>query len=424
MGVDPRAECGCGVALGLEIYGGNPEVVASYEELQRISGQLTLAAERLEEAMFEPQHLLFDLLPNPLPQIQLMFLLPGLIERVRTLASKTHLAAEAYFSTEARILLLMQQTLQPLERLSPIISSPNPISQGSAEVITKAAAAFAVLGLTGAPSLGKTVMVSTATALLPLAAGYRSTPHMIQGIQQSQLSLGFGRDLDGSAKLVKLSQSQSGQSIAEHASRLRSAYGSGSKISIEVYPLGYGRQINVYVPGTQTFSFEGSNPLNIRSGLTALGGSVAPSQQSVQDALAQLGAGPSDRVLFIGHSQGALVAGNIAQQPQPYEIKGLISFGGPISHLDLKVPTIAISHQSDPVSVLGGGVNPMRENWVTVSGDGKFESLVDAHRMAAYERTAAELDTTKDVGFRRIQEKLGQDPGIQGLRYSFEISRG
>lgn len=410
--------------MGLEIYGGNPEVVASYEELQRIAGQLKIAAERLEEAIHEPQLLLFDLMPNPLPQIQLMFLLPGLIERVRALASKTQLAAEAYFSTEARILLLMQQTLQPLAQLSPIISSPNPISQGSAEVITKAAAAFAVLGLTGAPSLGKTVMVSTAATLLPLVAGYRSAPHMIQGIQQSQLSVGFPRDLDGGAKLVKLFQVQTVGSMVEHASRLRSSYGTGSKISIEVYPLGYGRQINVYVPGTQSFSFGGSNPLNIRSGLTALGGSVAPSEQAVQQALAQLGAGVSDRVLFIGHSQGALVAGNIAQQPQPYEVKGLISFGGPISHLDLEVPTIAISHQSDPVSVLGGGVNPMRENWVTVSGDAKFESLVDAHRMTAYEKTAAELDASSDEGFRRIQGKLGQDPGVQGLRYGFEITRG
>jgi pimeloyl-ACP methyl ester carboxylesterase len=164
--------------------------------------------------------------------------------------------------------------------------------------------------------------------------------------------------------------------------------------------------------------------LNIRSGIAALGGSVAPSEQAVQQALAQLGAGSGDRVLFIGHSQGALVAGNISEQTQPYEVKGLISFGGPISHLDLSAPTIAISHQSDPVSVLGGGVNPMRENWVTVSGDAKFESLVDAHRMAAYEKTAAELDQANDEGFRRIQGKLWQDRGVFGLRYSFEIARG
>jgi pimeloyl-ACP methyl ester carboxylesterase len=247
---------------------------------------------------------------------------------------------------------------------------------------------------------------------------------MIQTVERSQQSLGLPKDLAGSANLTEIKKVLTVESMAQHAERLRMAYGPGSRIQIEVFPLGYGRQINVYVPGTQSFSFGGNNPLNIRSGLTALGGSVAPSEQAVQDALTQLGAGQGDRVLFIGHSQGALVAGNIVTAPQPYEIKGLISFGGPISHLDIKVPTIAIAHQSDPVPVLGGGVNPMRENWVSVSGHSKFETLVDAHRLNGYEKTAAELDESSDPGFRRIQNKLWQDPGVSGLKYSFEIRRG
>lgn len=410
--------------MGLEIYGGNPEVVASFEEMQRISAALSQAAERLEESIQQPQLMLFDLIPNPIPQLQLAFLLPPLIDRIRTLAFKTRIAAEAYFSTEARILLLMQQNLEPLSHVAAVIANPNPISQGAAEVLTKTAGTFAVLGLTGTPSLGKTVLVSTAVKIAPVIGGYKSPSEMIQTIEKSGLSLGMPRDQLGGAKLTQIQQVKTVESMAEHAERLKAAYGAGSRITIEVYPLGYGRQINVYVPGTQSFSLAGSNPLNIRSGLTALGGSIAPSQQSVEQALEQLGAGKGDRVLFVGHSQGALVAGNIATAPQPYEIKGLISFGGPISHLDLKVPTIAISHQSDPVSVLGGGVNPMRENWVTVSGDTKFETLVDAHRMNGYEKTAAELDESSDAGFRRIQTKLWQDPGVQGLQYSFEIRRG
>lgn len=409
--------------MDLEIYGGNPELVASYEELLRINAQLTQAAERLEEAIFEPQQLLFDLIPNPIPQIQLAFLLPGLVERIRGLAMKTRLAAEAYFSTEARVLILMQQTLQPLALMAPIMSHPNPISQGSADVITKTAAAFAVLGLTGTPSLGKTVLVSTAATLLPLVAGHKGPPQMLQAIDRAQQSLGFPRDLPGSAHLTELSQVKSAGSIAEHAKRLIAAHGQGSKISLEVYQLGYGRQIVVYVPGTQSFSLAGNNPLNIRSGISALGGAVAPSEQAVQLALQQLGAGAGDRVLFVGHSQGALVAGNIAEHPQPYEVSGLISFGGPISHLDLRVPIIAISHQGDPVPVLGGGVNPMRENWVTVSSSAAFDTLVDAHRMTGYEKTAQELDESSDIGFRRVQEKLMREP-VSGLQYTFEVRRG
>jgi hypothetical protein len=66
----------------------------------------------------------------------------------------------------------------------------------------------------------------------------------------------------------------------------------------------------------------------------------------------------------------------------------------------------------------------MRENWVSVSGDSKFETLVDAHRLNGYEKTAAELDESSDPGFRRIQNKLWQDPDVSGLKYSFEIRRG
>ncbi len=410
--------------MGLEIYGGNPDVVASFEEMQRIAAALSQAADRLEEAIHQPQQLLFDLIPNPIPQLQLAFMLPGLIERVRSLAFRTRIAADSYFSAEARILLLMQQTLDPLQHISGVISNPNPISQGAAEVLVKTAGTFAVLGLTGPPSLAKTVLVSTAVKIAPVIGGYRTTPEMIQTAEKSLQSFGLQRDLPGTATLTDIQQVKTVQSMAEHAGRLKAAYGAGSRIEVEVFPLGYGRQINVYVPGTQAFSLAGDNPLNIRSGLTALGGSIAPSQQAVQDALAQLGAGKGDRVLFIGHSQGALVSGNIVTSAQPFEIKGLISFGGPISHLNLQVPTIAISHQSDPVSVLGGGVNPMRDNWVTVSGDAKFESLVDAHRMNGYEKTAAELDQSSDPGFRRIQEKLWQDQDLPGLKYSFEIRRG
>lgn len=409
--------------MGLEIYGGNPEVVASFEEMQRVAAQLELAADRLQDSMFESHSLLFDLIPNPIPQLQLGFMLPGLIERIRALSWKTKLAAEGYFSTEARIILLMQQTLLPIAIAKDLVSHPNPISQASAEVFTKTAAAFAVLGLTGRPSLAKSVLISTAGQLTANAVGYGSMPQFVATAHSTQQALGFPPDARGSAVLTKIEQTKTVGSMAEHAERLRSTYAQSATIRIEVYQHGYGRQLVVYVPGTQSFSLSGPNPLNIRSNLTAISGGIAPSQQAVESALEQLEAGERDRVLFVGHSQGALISGNIAQRPQPYEVSGLISFGGPISHLDLKIPTIAISHQADPVSVLGGGVNPMRENWVTVSGKGEFSSLVQAHRMSSYEETSSELDQSSDPGFRRVQEQLWQDPDRSGLQYSFEIRR-
>ncbi len=409
--------------MGLEIYGGNPQMVASYEDMQRAATHLELAAERLQEAILTPQNQILDVFPNPIPQLQLLFALPSLIEKVRVLAHKTRWAAESYFSTEARVILALHQALKPIHDSSQFLANPNPLSQVVTEKLRHSAAALAVIGLTGKPSLGKTALVATAGTLLASTVGHSSPSAMAGNLNATSLTLGLAQDGKGSAELGKIEPIRTAFSFAEHAKRLHGLYSESSTISIEIYKHGYGRQFVVYIPGTQSFSLAGGNPLNIRSGLAGLGGALASSQEAVQDALAQLQVQRGDRVLFVGHSQGALIAGNLAQSVQPYEVSGLIAFGGPISHLNLEIPTIAISHQGDPVSSLGGGVNPMRDNWVTVSGDSEFKTMVDAHRMAGYERTAAELDNSKDEGLRRVQEVLWQE-NATGLKYTFGIRRG
>jgi pimeloyl-ACP methyl ester carboxylesterase len=195
-----------------------------------------------------------------------------------------------------------------------------------------------------------------------------------------------------------------------------------SAVRIEAYRTATGRDLVVYVPGTQSFLPGSKNPLNIPSNLTAMGNvAKAPSQQAVEDALKHLEAGHNDRVLFVGHSQGALIAGNIAEGATPYQVMGLVSLGGPISHLNLEVPVIAIQHDSDPVPSLSGGVNPMRENWVTVSSSQSFDSLVDAHKISSYAATALELAGSQDEGYRRVS-KLMATQGDVGVEYLFELS--
>lgn len=409
--------------MGLEIYGGNPQIVASYEDMQRAAMELELAAEQLQEAIFIPQDFILEIFPNPFPQLQLLFALPGLIERIRLLGQKTRFAAESYFSTEARVILAMRQAIEPFESSTQFLANPNPISQAVAEKMRQSAAAFAVVGLTGPPTIGKTALLATAGNLLAFTGGHSGPATMAGNLGATALAIGLPTDRAGSALLKEIQPIRTAASFAEHAQRLGGLYSEASTIAVEIYTLGYGRQFVVYVPGTQSFSLGGENPLNIRSGMAGLGGASPPSQQAIQDALLQLEAGPGDRVLFVGHSQGALIAGNLAQNSQPYEVSGLISFGGPISQLNLAVPTIAISNQGDPIPTLGGGINPMRDNWVTVSGDTAYKTVVDAHRMAGYEITAAELDESADEGFRRVQSMLWQE-NSRGLKYSFEIKRG
>jgi pimeloyl-ACP methyl ester carboxylesterase len=180
----------------------------------------------------------------------------------------------------------------------------------------------------------------------------------------------------------------------------------------------------VYIPGTQSLDLWGKNPLNMRSNLTAFGGvSASPTQLAVSDALTQVKADESDSVLFVGHSQGALVAARLAITDQPYQVAGLVSLGGPIAQFDLQVPVIALQNQGDPVPHLGGQINPMQENWVTASNEREFDSVVDAHKVSSYVEFAKKLDANHDPGLIRIHEQITQMPNQSGLRYVFELSR-
>ena len=230
-------------------------------------------------------------------------------------------------------------------------------------------------------------------------------------------------DAAGSARLLATATVRPASSLLDHARVLDSGYYNPvSSIRIRSYPTESGNLFVVYVPGTQSFQLAGKNPLNITSNLTAMAGRSAPSQQAVEDALEQVEAGKGDQVLFVGHSQGALIAGNLASNPQKYEVAGLISFGGPIGHLNLQVPVIAIENAGDVVPGLGGKPNPMAENWVTVESDRDYPDLVSVHHMNAYLETSREMVGYENQGLRLVLEKMPK-PSTMGTERLFEISR-
>ena len=410
--------------MALDIYGGDPRIIATQNELLRIAGSLEQAASHLEEAWLAPPDLVLEFIPNPLPNLQLAIRLPAVINRLRELRSGLIHAAESYFSTEAQVHRFLSSLFEPYTSLNWFLVQPNPISGVLNEQVTRAAATMAVVGLTGVPSFGKAQLIGQATNLAVATMGATSPRAALAQSQVNAQFFGLKVDADGSAKLLAQRDIRPAANIYGQVLRLQQHYWSpASSIRIEVYPTGNGRELVVYVPGTQSFLPGSKNPLNIQSNLTAMGGVVAsPSQQAVQRALDQLGVGKGDKVLFVGHSQGALIAGNLAQAQNDYQVKGLISLGGPISHLDLKVPVLAIQHDSDPVPSLSGGVNPMRENWVSVSSDQRFSSLVDAHKISSYTVTAAELMGSDNPGFTRIAKELVPQ-GTAGIEYLFEISR-
>ena len=410
--------------MALDIYGGDPRIIATQQELLRSAAALEIAINELDAAMFANPEMFLDILPNPLPSIQLAFALPGLIERLQRLRTGLQLAAESYFSTEAQITRLLTELMQPLANLSWFMMQPNPVSAALSEQVSRAAATMAVVGLTGVPAMGKAQVLGQAVRMAVAANGGISPQQLLARSHVNSLMLGIPVDVGGSARLISSQSVVPAKNVFGFARRLQDHYWSpASSIRIEVFERRGGRDMVVYVPGTQSFLPGSDNPLNIQSNLTAMGGVVqAPSQQAVSDALSRLNAGKNDSVLFVGHSQGALLAGNLASSSQPYEVKGLVSLGGPIGHLNLEVPVVAIQHAADPVPQLAGVANPMRENWVTISSDQAFESLVQAHRVSSYVHTAAELAGSDNAGYQNVMKQLIPE-GNAGREYLFEIRR-
>jgi pimeloyl-ACP methyl ester carboxylesterase len=183
----------------------------------------------------------------------------------------------------------------------------------------------------------------------------------------------------------------------------------------------------VYVPGTQTFGFgEGTNPLDMASNIQAMSGAgQAASEKAVLLAIRQAGIGSTDEVILVGHSQGGMVAGNIAAYPSGFIAAGLVAFGAPLAQIkNLKAPVMAIEHVNDPVPNLSGKANPLKRNWVSVqriSEKPESDALMFSHSLKSYRNTTTAIDVSSDVGIRNIRGEIFQKLSVAKPAKSFEF---
>jgi pimeloyl-ACP methyl ester carboxylesterase len=191
------------------------------------------------------------------------------------------------------------------------------------------------------------------------------------------------------------------------------------------------RTVIVYIPGTQTLGLgDGANPLDLQSNILAMQGEgLAASERAVLEAMKQAGVSETDSVIFVGHSQGGMVAGNLSQNPTGYIVAGLVAVGAPIAQLKLtKIPVMAIEHVNDPVPNASGKANPLAKNWVTVQRKAlpsESAAPMHSHSLKSYKNTTEKVDASKNQGIVNIrQQLLSQVKGSPvGKAWDFEISR-
>ena len=350
--------------MTIDSYGGNPDIVATREEIHRVALEIKLAAEQL--AAFGP---LESILSDPLHQLQYRLATVSVLSKLERLYGSCLLAAEQYFSIEAQIHRRFE--------------------------------------IHFIPQLAAVTTAITAT-------------------------LGWKLDHRVSAREVTTKARKSPTSITQVLDRLWEVSSKTEPtVGIDLFTSAGQRTAVVYIPGTQTLGLgDGSNPLDLQSNVLAMqGAGVAASERAVLEAMEQAGITPTDEVIFVGHSQGGMVAGNLAMHPAGYIAAGLVTIGAPIAQLKLtRLPVMAIEHVNDPIPNISGRVNPLTKNWVTIQrSSSALESAapLHSHSLKSYRHTTEKVDVSTSKGIVNIkQQLLSQVRGAPlGKAMDFVISR-
>ena len=334
--------------MSIESYGGNPDIVATREEITRVAFELRLCADALSH--WDPMETLWS---DPLHQIQFRVLSVSIAQKLEQLHSHCLIAAENYFTTEAKIHRRFEMIF---------------------------------------------------------------VPELARAVTGFGAALGWKLDKNVQATISSQTTSVKRDSITSLLDRLwQLSSKKEPTIGIDLFDNPAGNKTAVvFIPGTQTFGFgEGSNPLDMASNLLAMGEArSAASEKAVLLAISQAGITSSDEVILVGHSQGGMVAGNLALHPSGFIAAGLIAFGAPIGHLNkIRAPVLAIEHVNDPVPNLSGKANPLKKNWVTVqriSEKPESDALLFSHSLKSYRNTAGAIDQSQDAGIQNIKKEIVQ----------------
>ena len=423
----------------LFISGGNPKIVATREEIARCSYWISQGISYLNQAkselVWEPTVLGFDV-PNPIAFIQRRIKIENLVGQLEDLQYKLYLASESYFSYEIQMAHHIENNYLATAKNFPwdLMTIPIPRMRYAGNPYAPYTAAFAIIGLTLPPSPAATNAIRSAASLAPYTwsmpawpygAPYGQSPTKVTGLlaqlQSNLFFLGIRTKPVTETKLIETTKTQGASSFAEKLSRLQQTYfNPRSAIQIDSFQKTKGRDLVVYIPGTQSNKISGENVFNIGSNISAMTSTeLAPSEVALRQSLDEMDIGENDRVILIGHSQGGIIASNVVLSGD-YPVKGLISVGAPIAHQDLDIPVISIEHANDIVPALSGMTNPISNNWVTVENTPVAETIVEAHAMNTYIETAKLMDQSEDIGLKLVLGQMDFPEG-EATSYKFKL---
>lgn len=311
-------------------------------------------------------------------------LLHDLVRRAESLAETLRVMVATAETGEANVLVQFTELVRQPGSLVNAPAVVNWLRSFSAHIDTTA------MLLTGGP--------------FTLLAKDRRGPDVVAGVgsgilraqQRSRSSLAVTK--------VRSHQVQAPTTVAQLAQRVPRPNTGDPQVRIERYGSAAQSHWIVYCAGTVTMRANStSEPWDMTSNLTAMAGHDADSTSAVLSALQQAGVQPNDHVLYVGFSQGGMIAGQLAAEA-PGGTADLVTFGAPIAQLDLQSVdgVIAVEHREDLVPALGGA-DDARDRLV-LSASTLNQPLSEpgfaAHDLERYRATTAQAEEYAPLALR------------------------
>lgn len=182
----------------------------------------------------------------------------------------------------------------------------------------------------------------------------------------------------------------------------------GDQVRIEKYEApGRPPRYVVYVGPTETFSpMVTSEPWDLSSNVGGVAGLDAGSLRATELAMRDAGIGSSDRVQFVGFSQGGLIATMLASSPE-WNAAGLTTFGAPAGNITLPdgLTGMAVRNTDDFIPALAGPqldhhlLQVERQAYAPGSPI-RTDQAAPGHQRDAYVATASVIDTAQSAAVR------------------------
>lgn len=205
---------------------------------------------------------------------------------------------------------------------------------------------------------------------------------------------------------------------------------------------GVERSWSVIIRGTQEWTAGTTNIQDMHTNFNAIAGLESDQTQAIKAAMADMGIKPTEAVEFVGHSQGGIVAAQLASDTEirkHYSVAAVLTAGAPTAgyNPDTSVGMLNLENTRDQVLALDGRENANRGNNLTVHFDGMPLRLttsdgqdVFAHDMSVYREAMAHFEEAPTTGTAEVsawidtrEKKLGLKDTTRTTSYVYTTQR-